>query len=119
MTSEGLFDRCSDYQPKPEAALPLYSHFQVSSSVHPGTAKRVGAVTRWPGRTVTRWRERKWLSRNLERCTVAALADAHKINRPKTRTDRIAFAPFGLPTEPLTSPNIRDLPAQPEAGTPR
>ncbi len=42
---------------------------------HPGTAKRVGAATRWPGRTVTRWRVRKWPSRSLERCTVAALAD--------------------------------------------
>jgi hypothetical protein len=40
-----------DYQPKPEAALPLYSHCRVSSSVHPGTANRgVGAVTRWTGR---------------------------------------------------------------------
>jgi hypothetical protein len=40
-----------DYQPKPEAALPLYSHCRVSSSVHPGTVNRgVGAVTRWTGR---------------------------------------------------------------------
>ena len=29
-----------DYQSKPEAALPLYSHCRVSSSVHPGTANR-------------------------------------------------------------------------------
>jgi hypothetical protein len=40
-----------DYQPKPEPALPLYSHCRVSSSVHPGTANRgAGAVTPWTGR---------------------------------------------------------------------
>jgi hypothetical protein len=54
----------------------------------------LGAVTRWLGR--------KWPSGGLERRTVAALAEAHKaINRPKATTARIAFAPFGLPTEPL------------------
>src|SRR5260370_28924337 len=40
----------SYYQPKPEALLPLYSHFRVSSSVHPGTAKPLGTITRWLGR---------------------------------------------------------------------
>jgi hypothetical protein len=38
----------------------------------------------------------------LERCTVAALVEAHKvINRPKAKTDRIIFIPFSLPTEPV------------------
>jgi hypothetical protein len=33
--------------------------------------------------------------RGLERCTVAALADAHRaIKRPKAKTERIAFAPI-------------------------
>ena len=42
--------------------------------------------------TVTRWAERKWPSGGLERCTVAALAEAHQvINRPKTKTDRIVL----------------------------
>jgi hypothetical protein len=45
---------------------------------------------------------RKWSSDCLERCTVAALAGAHKvINTPKVKTDRIVFAPFSLPTEPI------------------
>jgi hypothetical protein len=79
----------SDYQPKPEAAEPLYSHLRVSSSVHPGTAKPLGTTTPGAGR--------KWPAGGLERCTVAALAEAHKvINRPKAKTDRIVFAPFSL-----------------------
>jgi hypothetical protein len=89
----------SDYQPKPEADEPLYSHCRVCSSVHPGTAKPLVTVG-----TVTRWAGRKWRSCGLERSTVAASAEAHKvINRPKAKTDRIVFAPFGLPTEPCTS----------------
>ena len=43
-----------------------------------------------------------WPAGSLERCIVAALAEAHKVtNRPKAKTDRFIFAPFGLPTEPL------------------
>ena len=43
----------------------------------------MGAVKCWPAR--------KWSSGGLERCTVAALADAHKvINKPNAKTDRIA-----------------------------
>src|ERR1700737_543137 len=79
----------SDYQPKPAAAVPLYSQYRVCSSVHPGTAKPLVTVG-----TVTRWAGRKWRSCGLERSTVAASAEAHKvINRPKAKTDRIAFAP--------------------------
>jgi hypothetical protein len=38
----------------------------------------------------------------LERCAVAALAEAHKvIDRAKAKTDRIVFAPFNLPIEPI------------------
>src|SRR5258707_4724927 len=46
----------SDYQPKPAAALPLYSQYRVCSSVQPGTAKTLrtlGTVTGRPGR---KWR---------------------------------------------------------------
>jgi len=69
----------------PEA---LSSQYRVCSSVHPGTAKPLGAVTGSTGR--------KWRAGGLERCTVAALAEAHKvINRPKAKKDRIAFAPIG------------------------
>jgi len=40
----------------------------------------------------------------LERCAVAASAEAHKvINRPKTKTDRIVFAPFSRPNYYLES----------------
>src|ERR1700730_13425727 len=77
----------SDYQPKPAAAVPLYSQYRVCSSVHPGTAKPLVTVG-----TVTRWAGRKWRSCGLERSTVAALAEAHKvINRPKgqNRSHRI------------------------------
>jgi hypothetical protein len=85
-----------DYQPKPEPALPLSSHFRVSSSVQPGTAKCVGAVTRWTGR--------RWTLGILERCTVAALAEAHKvINRHKAKTDRIIFDPFSFIARATTS----------------
>jgi hypothetical protein len=75
-----------DYQPKPEAALPLYSHCRVSSSVHPGTANRgLGTITRWTGR------ERA--SRGWKACTGAALAEAHNvIKKPAARSARIAFA---------------------------
>jgi hypothetical protein len=69
----------------PEA---LFSQYRVCSSVHPGTAKPLGMVTGWTGR--------EWPAGGLERCTVAALADAHKvINRTKAKKDRIAFAPIG------------------------
>jgi hypothetical protein len=52
----------------------------------------------------TRWPVRKWTPDDLERCTVAALADAHKLmNRPSAKTDRIAFTPFGLRSRPCSS----------------
>jgi hypothetical protein len=69
----------------------MSSQRRVASSVQPGTTKRVGAVTSWVGRTVINWCVRKWPSGRLERCTVAALAVAHKvINSPKAKTDHIA-----------------------------
>jgi len=41
--------------------------------------------------TITRWVGRKWRSCGLERCIVAALAEADTvINRRKAKTDRIA-----------------------------
>src|SRR6266404_4732823 len=74
-------------QPKPAAALPLYSQYRVCSSVQPGTAKPLVTLG-----TVTPWVGRKWRSCGLKRRTVAASAEAHKvINRPKAKTDRIAI----------------------------
>src|SRR5260370_32090458 len=74
-------------QPRPAAALPLYSQYRVCSSVHPGTAKPLVTLG-----TVTPWVGRKWRSCGLKRRTVAASAEAHKvINRPKAKTDRIAI----------------------------
>jgi hypothetical protein len=70
----------------PEA---LSSQYRVCSSVQPGTAKPLGTGGRGSGRM--------WPSGGLERCTGAALAEAHKlIKRPTVKTDRILFAPFGL-----------------------
>src|SRR3979409_2106668 len=59
---------------------------RVCSSVQPGTAKPLGTGTGWLGR--------KWRSGGLARCTVAALAEAHKVtNRPKTKTDHMVLSP--------------------------
>ncbi len=44
--------RCSHYPPLPTPELALSSQLRVASSVQPGTAKRVGAVTLWLGRTM-------------------------------------------------------------------
>src|ERR1700738_1803767 len=53
---------------------------------------------------VTRSRVRECTPGGLGRCTVAALAEAHKvINRPRAKTDRIVLAPFNLPSEPIGS----------------
>jgi hypothetical protein len=83
-----------NFQSKPAAALALSSQYWVCSSVQPGTAKRLGVAARWPGRKVTRWCVRKWFSGSLERCTVAAQADALKvIKRPKAKADRIVLSP--------------------------
>jgi hypothetical protein len=44
----------------------------------------------------------------LERCTVATLAEAHKvINKAKAKTDRIVLSPFSLPTDPLPGADHR------------
>ncbi len=68
----------------------MSSQYRVCSSVQPGIAKLVGAVTDWLGRTATRWCVR---AGGLERCTGAASAETHKvINTPRARTTRIAFA---------------------------
>jgi hypothetical protein len=84
-------------QPKPEPALALSSQCWVCSTVQPGTAKRVGSVTRWSGRPVTDCCLRKSIPDGLERCSVAASAETHKvINRPNAKTDRIALSPVGI-----------------------
>jgi hypothetical protein len=47
---------------------------------------------------MTCWRVRKCTVGGLERCTVAASAEAHRlINRPKVNRERIAIAPIDLP----------------------
>jgi len=81
----------SDRQACVQGALALSSQRRVASSVQPGTAK-LGAVTPWLG-TITCGRARRC---NV-RCTVVALAEAHRlINRPKAKTERIAFTPIDL-----------------------
>jgi hypothetical protein len=72
--------------PQPTQEVALSNQYRVCSSVQPGTAKRAGAVTPWLGRTMTCWRVRKCTVGGLERCTVAASAEAHRvINRPKAK----------------------------------
>jgi hypothetical protein len=78
--------------PQPAQEVALSNQYRVCSSVQPGTAKRAGAVTPWLGRTMTCWRVRKCTVGGLERCTVAASAEAHRvINRPKAKAERIAM----------------------------
>jgi hypothetical protein len=85
----------SDRQACVQGALALSSQRRVASSVQPGTAKR-GAVTPWLG-TITCGRARRC---NV-RCTVVALAEAHRvINRPKAKTERIAFTPIDCSNRP-------------------
>ena len=44
----------------------------------------------------------------MERRTVAASAEAHKvINKPKTKTDRIAFVPFSVLRKGLSADHVR------------
>jgi hypothetical protein len=84
--------------PQPAQDVALSNQYRVCSSVQPGTAKRSGAVTPRLGRTMTCWRVCKCSVDGLERCTVAASAEAHRmINRPKAKTERIAIAPIDLP----------------------
>jgi hypothetical protein len=84
--------------PQPSQEVALSNQYWVCSSVQPGTAKRAGAVTPWLGRTMTCWRVRNCSVGGLERCTVAASAETHRmINRPKANTERIAIAPIDLP----------------------
>ena len=84
--------------PKPAAADALSSQYCVCPSLQPGTAKCVGAPTCSRGSTAPRRCARKWIADGLKRCIVAALVEAHKaINRPNATTERIVFAPLGLP----------------------
>ncbi len=84
--------------PQPAQEVALSNQYRVCSSVQPGTAKRSGAVTPRLGRTMICWRVCKCSVGGLERCTVAASAEAHRvINRPKAKTKRIAIARIDLP----------------------
>lgn len=57
-------------------------------------------------------------SGGLKRCTVARLAEAHRvINRPKARADRIVLSPFSLPTVLLLRNNHRPRAIMPRAAT--
>src|SRR5258708_5187610 len=84
----------SGHQACDHALLASSSQRRVASSVQPGTAKRApGAVKPWLGRTTT--------CRGLERCTVAALAEAHRvINRPRVKMERIALLRWGIAQGP-------------------
>jgi hypothetical protein len=86
------------HYPQPAQEVALSNQYRVCSSLQPGTAKRAGAVTPWLGRMMTCWRVRKCTVGGLERCTVAASAEAHRvINRHKVKAERIAIAPIDLP----------------------
>jgi hypothetical protein len=91
--------------PQPAQEVALSNQYWVCSSVQPGTAKRPGAVTPWLGRTMTCWRVSNRNVGGLARCSVAALAEAHRvINRPMVKTERIAIAP-NRPVAVLRGPN--------------
>jgi len=73
--------------PQPAQEVALSNQYWVCSSVQPGTAKRPGAVTAWLGRTMSCWRVCECTVGGLERCSVAASAEAHRvINKPKVKT---------------------------------
>jgi hypothetical protein len=74
--AKDLADPRAARYPQPAQEVALSSQYWVCSSVHPGTAKRAGALTDWLGRTMTSWRRCKRAVRGVERCTVAAFAEA-------------------------------------------
>jgi hypothetical protein len=80
--------------PQPAQEVALSNQYRVCSSAQPGTAKRPGPVTPWLGRTMTCWRVSNRNVGGFAQCSVAALAEAHRvINRPMEKTERIAIAP--------------------------
>ena len=116
------------HYPQPAQEVALSNQYWVCSSVQPGTAKCPGAVTPWLGRTMTCWRVSNRNVGGFARCSVAALAEAHRvINRPMAKTERIAIAPnrpvavLGWPHRPpnatRTVPASHSWGARERAGT--